>query len=60
MWQCPKCNGDIRIFHATTIGIVHTDGAEPGDLEWGDANQAECLTCDWKGTAGEAYHDEAA
>lgn len=43
----------------TTV-ITYADGADAGDLEWGDENQAECLACDWQGTAGEAYEDWAA
>lgn len=61
MWRCPKCKAGIRIFDARTTVIIHTtDGAEPGDLEWGDGNQAECLACDWMGIAGEAYVEDAA
>ncbi len=60
MWRCPKCKADIRILDVSTDVIVHRDGAEACDLQWGDENQAECQACDWQGTAGQAYVGEAA
>ena len=54
MWRCPKCQASIRIFDVRTTVTTYADGAEAGDLEWGDENQAECLACDWQGAAGEA------
>jgi len=43
MRRCPKCKAGIRIFDVRTTVITYPDGAEAGDLEWGDENQAECL-----------------
>jgi hypothetical protein len=35
-------------------------GAVVGDQipEWDDDNRAECVSCNWKGTAGEAEDDD--
>lgn len=56
MWRCPKCHLAIRIFNVTTTVISYPNGADvDGDLEWGDENQAECVSCGWAGTAGEAW-----
>jgi hypothetical protein len=60
MWRCPKCKAGIRIFDVRTTAITYADGAEAGDLEWGDENHAECKVCNWQGTAGEAYDAKAA
>jgi len=60
MWRCPKCKAGIRVFDVRTTVVTYPDGAEAGDLEWGQENQAECLVCNWRGTAGEAYVDQAA
>jgi hypothetical protein len=60
MWRCPKCKASIRIYNVRTVVVTYADGAEAGDLEWGDQNQADCLACDWQGTAGEAYDAQAA
>jgi hypothetical protein len=54
MWRCPKCKDNVRIFGVQTIVIVYPDGTEiDGDIEWDEENQAECVSCDWEGTAGE-------
>ena len=60
MWRCPKCKASIRISDVRTTVITYPDGAEAGDLEWEEENQAECAACDWQGTAGEAHDAEAA
>ena len=60
MWRCPKCNASIRIFDVRTTAITYFNGADTEDLEWDDDNRAECVSCDWEGTAGEACDDEAA
>ena len=58
MWRCPMCKGEIRIFEASTTVLVYEDGCEQDDgFEWADDNKAECISCDWKGTAGEAEED---
>ena len=54
MWRCPKCKDRVRIFGVRTTVIVCLDGTEiDGDIEWDEENEAECVTCDWQGTAGE-------
>lgn len=61
MWRCPKCKASIRIFDVRTTIVTYPDGTEvAGDVEWVDGNQAECVSCTWKGTAGEAYDETAA
>ncbi len=61
MWCCPKCKSGIRIFDVHTTIVTYADGTEvDGDMEWEDENAAECIFCDWEGTVGEAYDDEAA
>lgn len=60
MWRSPKCKAAIRILDARTVVITYPGGAEARDLEWEDENQAECVACDWQGTAGEAYGGHAA
>jgi hypothetical protein len=61
MWRCPKCKASIRIFDVRTTVVTHFDGTEiDGDLEWDDENTAECILCDWQGTAGGAFSEEAA
>jgi len=60
MWRCPKCKAGIRIFEVHTTIVTYSDGTEvDGNMEWEDENEAECISCDWKGTAGEACDDEA-
>jgi len=59
MWRCPRCKANIRIFDVRTIIVAYPNGAEvDGDLQWNDENDAECLSCKWQGSAGEAW-DEA-
>ena len=59
MWRCPSCKSEIRIFEAKTTILVCEDGCEQDDgFEWSDDNKAECVECDWEGTAGEAEDDE--
>lgn len=54
MWRCPKCRGRVRIFGVRTTVIVGPDGTDiDGDVEWDEDNQAECVACEWQGTAGE-------
>lgn len=61
MWRCPRCNDSIRIFNARTTIITYFDGTEvDGDMEWDDDNEAECVSCDWTGAAGEALVEEFA
>ncbi len=61
MWRCPKCKAGVRIFDVRTVVVTHHNGPEvAGDLEWEDENRAECVCCDWEGTAGEAFNEEAA
>jgi hypothetical protein len=58
MWRCPRCKSEIRIFDATTTILVYEDGCEQDDgFEWEDENKAECVSCPWKGTAGDAYDE---
>lgn len=58
MWRCPLCKASIRILAVRTTVIAYLDGTEiDGDMEWDDANEAECTSCDWKGTAGEASEE---
>lgn len=58
MWRCPKCKSEIRIFAARTTILVYDDGCEQDDgFEWDDDNLAECVSCTWTGTAGEAEDD---
>ena len=61
MWRCPVCKASIRIFEVQTSVVTYPDGAEvDGDLEWEDTNKAQCTSCDWEGTAGQAFDEEAA
>ena len=56
MWRCPKCKSEIRIFDARTTIVVYADGTEQDDgFEWDDVSNAECVSCVWKGTAGDAF-----
>jgi hypothetical protein len=59
MWRCPKCKSEIRIFEACTTIVVFEDGTETEEegFEWDDDNRAECVSCEWKGTAGEAFDE---
>ncbi len=61
MWRCPMFKSSIRIFNVRTSVVTYPDGTDvDGDMEWEDANEAECVSCDWKGTAGDAFDEEAA
>jgi hypothetical protein len=58
MWRCPKCKGNVRIFGVRTSVIVYANGTEiDGDMEWDEGNEAECVSCDWEGTAGETQEE---
>ena len=60
MWRCPQCKQSIRIFDAAAIVVVHANGTEiEGDIEWEGENKAECVSCDWEGTADQAYEEAA-
>jgi hypothetical protein len=55
MMRCPRCKGNVRVFGARTTVIVYSNGTDvDGDIEWDEGNEAECVSCDWSGTAGEA------
>lgn len=55
MWRCPRCGANIRILEARASVIVYSDGVEQDSgFEWDDDSEAECTTCPWKGTEGEA------
>jgi hypothetical protein len=58
MWRCPECKSEIRVFHARATVIVSEDGTgrEEG-FQWDDDNRAECISCPWEGTAGEAFDE---
>ena len=54
MWCCPKCKGPVRISEVRTTVIAYPDGTEiDGGIEWDEGNEAECVSCNWTGTAGE-------
>ena len=58
MWRCPECKSCIRIFDARTTVVCYADGTEAdGGFEWDDDNKAACVSCEWRGTVGEACDD---
>jgi hypothetical protein len=59
MWRCPVCRGNIRIFEAVASVILYEDGCEQDSgFEWDDDNEAECTSCNWRGTVASAVEEE--